>query len=209
MVFVEYNILNKSKAIRKETILYNGFKYGKSIVRKSLIYVFNCSNCGSELKVQVSHIKKHQGRCVICGQLGKPYYHIYRELVKSQKKRKRQVFFTYEDFIDIIKNNKCHYCLTIVNWNKHTRIRRVAVSRAYQLDRKDNSKDYSLDNVVVCCWKCNSSKGNRYTYEEWFNMTKYFRNKAISLEEAKKRFTEKHSTDIISIDDCPTGVCDI
>lgn len=33
--------------------------------------------------------------------------------------------------------------------------------------------------------------------------------KAINLEEAKNRFTEQHKTDIINIDDCPDGICDI
>lgn len=33
--------------------------------------------------------------------------------------------------------------------------------------------------------------------------------KAIPLEEAKARFTEKHNTDVASVDDCPKGVCEI
>ena len=33
--------------------------------------------------------------------------------------------------------------------------------------------------------------------------------KAISLEDAKKRFTEEHSIEAVSIDNCSTGVCDV
>ncbi len=43
------------------------------------------------------------------------------------------------------------------------------------LDRKDNDVGYIFDNVVSCCWRCNDAKSNAYTYLEWFNMTKYFR----------------------------------
>jgi hypothetical protein len=30
-------------------------------------------------------------------------------------------------------------------------------------------------NVVGCCKRCNIAKGNRFTYDEWYGMTEYFR----------------------------------
>lgn len=33
--------------------------------------------------------------------------------------------------------------------------------------------------------------------------------KAISLEEAKRRYSEAHKTDAVAVDDCPSGICDI
>jgi len=55
----------------------------------------------------------------------------------------------------------------------------VRGSRSYKLDRMNNDSGYTKDNCVVCCWKCNQSKGNRYTYEEWYGMTAYFREKTV------------------------------
>jgi 5-methylcytosine-specific restriction endonuclease McrA len=34
------------------------------------------------------------------------------------------------------------------------------------LDRKDSSKGYTLDNVVSCCWNCNTKKGPK-PYEDF------------------------------------------
>jgi hypothetical protein len=34
------------------------------------------------------------------------------------------------------------------------------------LDRKDNTRGYELDNVVPCCYDCNTMKGKFLTYEE-------------------------------------------
>ena len=34
------------------------------------------------------------------------------------------------------------------------------------LDRKDNAREYTIDNVVPCCTICNKTKSNVFTYEE-------------------------------------------
>ena len=56
----------------------------------------------------------------------------------------------------------------IAYWNK-------VADHAYRVDRKDNSKGYVSGNVCACCKRCNFSKGDRYTYEEWFIMTRCYR----------------------------------
>jgi 5-methylcytosine-specific restriction endonuclease McrA len=35
------------------------------------------------------------------------------------------------------------------------------------LDRKDSSKPYEMENIVVCCVRCNKAKNTHFTYEEW------------------------------------------
>lgn len=41
-------------------------------------------------------------------------------------------------------------------------------SRANRLtiDRKNNDKGYELNNIVLACYRCNTEKGNFWTYEE-------------------------------------------
>lgn len=47
----------------------------------------------------------------------------------------------------------CHYCGT----PPRTRIRDTSFYRN-GIDRKDNSKGYTKDNCVPCCWRCNRAK---------------------------------------------------
>lgn len=52
---------------------------------------------------------------------------------------------------DNIKNGQCHYC---------------GDTKRLGLDRIDNSKGHTKDNVVLCCYECNIARGNNFTYEE-------------------------------------------
>ena len=38
--------------------------------------------------------------------------------------------------------------------------------RRLTVDRKDNDKGYSLDNMVLACHRCNSIKGDWFSYDE-------------------------------------------
>jgi hypothetical protein len=35
---------------------------------------------------------------------------------------------------------------------------------------QSKKKDNSLGNLVLCCWRCNMEKGNRYTYIEFMEL---------------------------------------
>jgi hypothetical protein len=48
-------------------------------------------------------------------------------------------------------------------------------ARGYNLDRKDSSVGYVISNLVVCCKRCNLSKADRFTYEEWVEIGKVIR----------------------------------
>ena len=130
------------------------------------IYHFYCLECNKELNVQISAFKRHSGKCQRCSQLGEPYFFIYNEL-KNHRNKKVEFNISFEDFKKIIENNFCHYCSKELHYNKHSRQWGKNLSRAHQLDRKNNSKGYILNNVVPCCWTCNRLKSNEFTYEEF------------------------------------------
>lgn len=75
--------------------------------------------------------------------------------VKSHVLRKGKKWdITEKDWYNII-NKPCYYCYLPND-----------VETGRGLDRLDNSKDYTLDNVVSCCALCNSTRGNRFSVNE-------------------------------------------
>jgi len=92
---------------------------------------------------------------------------------KSAKKRsfdnyrKKQFSGSYEDFINMV-SNFCFYCgcgpdsITTSSNTKHG----IGAFKHLGLDRVDNDKGYTLDNVVPCCFQCNNAKWS-YTLEEF------------------------------------------
>ena len=132
-------------------------------------FTFECTDCGDDIKSQNSQLKTHSGKCRKCTQRKKPYEHILNELIFScNNKRILNIDLNYNEFIEIIKDSKCHYCDKELIFNPYTRDENSNyVSRAYQLDRKDNGLGYSVDNVVPCCWNCNRIKSDIYTYDEF------------------------------------------
>lgn len=150
----------------------NSFKKVKKIYNSgscSYTYYFYCQ-CGEEIRAQSSALKKHSGKCASCSQKGKPYQAIYTELLKS--KNDNNFTLTYDQFIEIIKNNRCTYCDIELYWYPHTKFKgkEISGSRAYQLDKKDPSKGYSMENAVPCCWLCNKTKSDAFTYEEFLEI---------------------------------------
>lgn len=64
---------------------------------------------------------------------------------KSNAKKKGKTFtLTLEQFVLLFDNAKCFYC----------------GNEPSGLDRVDNSRGYEINNVVPCCWACNTIKGN-------------------------------------------------
>jgi len=138
--------------------------------KKYNTYYFRCSNCNSEIVAQNSQLKTHSGKCRRCTQLGIPYLHIYNEL-KNHHNKNKEFNLSFEEFIDLIKEEKCHYCHKKIIFNKHSKFMNKGLSRAYQLDRKDNSIGYKKDNLVVACWRCNKFKSDEFTYEEFLKLS--------------------------------------
>lgn len=75
---------------------------------------------------------------------------------------------TFEQFLEFTARTQCFYCESPIFWG----YKKDKETHASNLDRKDNGKGYSKDNVVVCCRPCNFGKGARYTFEEWACMMK-------------------------------------
>lgn len=73
----------------------------------------------------------------------------------SAKNRELEFTLTFEQYEALIAL-PCFYC------NGELGISRTGIG----LDRLDNSKGYTIDNVVSCCGDCNRTRGDRFTPEE-------------------------------------------
>lgn len=58
------------------------------------------------------------------------------------------------------ENGKCYYC---------------GDTHRLGLDRIDNSKGHTKDNVVICCYDCNVARSNNFSYEEMLILGKTIR----------------------------------
>lgn len=171
-------MLNKELAIRKEKIIKGKNRY--------YYFIFECLGCKKEIKIQSSAIKTHSGKCMRCSQLKEPYRYIYNEL-KSHKKNDTEVNLTFEEFLMIIQNPECHYCGTPLKYEEYSRYWGKTNSRAHQLDRKDNNVGYTKDNLVTCCWECNRLKSDRFTYNEFIQLSPTIKKIMNERKERKKQ----------------------
>ncbi|MCX6165803.1 MAG: hypothetical protein NTU73_13245 [Ignavibacteriae bacterium] len=70
---------------------------------------------------------------------------------------------------------ECHYCgiseekiKEMAKVNKFNTIRfYYNRGRSLEIDRKDPSLNYSVDNMVLCCYWCNNAKTDEFTEEEF------------------------------------------
>ena len=151
------------------------------------IWRSRCTGCGV-IKVKSAGDFSRNGHdsCWDCKlnqpNIKRPYEALYNGFVARSKNRGYVVAFSFDEFVALLVSQKqCHYCTDSIRWSQHG-LRECGSS--HHMDRKDHSGDYTLDNVVVACSRCNYNRGSEhceslshrgYTYEQWYAMTECFR----------------------------------
>lgn len=95
----------------------------------------------------------------------------YRQLRRSAKDRDLKLLISKEEYLSLMDGASCFYCENTLDLTRGS---------GHYLDRINNSKSYYLNNVVVCCSKCNSLKSDNLNFEE-----------AIFVIRALKAFRQK------------------
>lgn len=97
---------------------------------------------------------------------------LFTEYISSAKKRSIEFKLTREEFKKLVVQN-CHYCGIPPSLAKTTSPQRmtkmgIKYSSFYYngLDRINNKKGYTLDNVLPCCRRDNVLRMNQFTVEE-------------------------------------------
>jgi 5-methylcytosine-specific restriction endonuclease McrA len=78
----------------------------------------------------------------------------YSRLKYAAKRRGIEFSLSQEDFLAIIGGARCHYCGGPLPDFGHG------------IDRKDSASGYTKDNVVPCCYVCNTVKGHQLSHTE-------------------------------------------
>ncbi len=82
----------------------------------------------------------------------------YKALETRAKKSSIPLNISLQEYIILFgDNNPCYYCNGYLDTD---------IGYGHRLDRIDNSKGYSLDNVVICCGFCNQIKQHLLTQDE-------------------------------------------
>jgi len=135
---------------------------------------WNCKcDCGNERVISGKFLRPNGA--ISCGCIKKrrkersiPHWWSYYNLAYKNVKRHLKFtdsVMTFEEFLEFVAINKCHYCKCDIQWPTH-RLKGDNYTGKYQLDRKNNSIGYTKDNCVVCCTQCNFIKGSHLTYDE-------------------------------------------
>lgn len=95
------------------------------------------------------------------------------EMIFARKKanaKKEVIYFNIirSEFILWYNSQKiqCHYCGLKPQDFITTQDKHLAKKVNLGLDRINNERGYELDNIVLCCNRCNSIKGEFFTYNE-------------------------------------------
>jgi hypothetical protein len=127
-------------------------------------------DCGNEKIISQNGLRSHNTTSCGCFQkewarqyhLLRPYESLYNRLVNRHKID--FVSLTYEDFVEFTKIHNCHYCNAKIHWAiENTKKNGTACN----LDRKDSTVGYTVENCVVCCKRCNIAKMHHFSYNQW------------------------------------------
>lgn len=157
-----------------------------------IYYICECSNtdCNNTAKIRKYEFSKWSGLCKICsnrkklekakkvwsGTNLKPYEALFNNFKLKAKNKNIDCSISFDEFVGLIQHPYCHYCYSYLHFSQFNLSKNGS---RYQLDRTNNNIGYTIDNCVLCCWKCNNSKSNRYSYEEWYEMNIKFRQRFL------------------------------
>ena len=96
-------------------------------------------------------------------------------LIRNAKKRSIPFDIDKTDFYKWWNEQEkvCTYCGVGIERMKIVD-RKKKMAKRLTIDRKDNSRGYSLDNICLACMLCNFIKSNIFTYEEMLEIGKKY-----------------------------------
>lgn len=125
-----------------------------------------CKNC----QTTDINLKYSSGNMPVCKDCQK-----YRNIkinanVKRKKIKNPELLISEQEFIDWIRNKekKCYYCNVTEDKLKKLKIKsQIGLNiESLGIDRMDSNGDYTISNIVLCCFVCNKVKSNFFSQDE-------------------------------------------
>lgn len=137
----------------------------------------------SKLKPDISHFTMNS-RCKNGEDTSwERYYNHYKGSAVRRKYGDIKFELTLDEFKQVV-SQKCHYCNDYGTSEKCIlKSDKQKISNLCGIDRKDNTKGYTIENSLPCCGICNWMKSD-YTYEEFLEQMKFIY-KNLNLENYK------------------------
>jgi hypothetical protein len=139
----------------------NSLRVGRSL---------GCKKCDSTLRSGRPQLHRRK----------RPYGSTFKKVCSCAARKGQSMTLTYDEFLKFTTEDRCHYCWAPIRWVEFNATHASGGQR-YNLDRKNNTRGYDADNLVVCCSKCNFTKLDQYDYETWYVMTAVLRARNSSL----------------------------
>jgi len=139
-----------------------------------LLWQCKCTEC-SNTNIKATSTDLNRGRrnyCSTCNQQkskDSPIKSLYTNYQRNAGKAYRDFNIEFNNFKQLIHSD-CHYCGTPPSqWFKKKESKEGVMYNG--LDRQDNNKGYTLDNVVPCCKFCNFAKKTSELdeFESWLD----------------------------------------
>ena len=143
-------------------------------------YILVLCKCGTKTSSRIDNVKNNEG-CKKCGRIKRRNTFckntedsliktLYKSYASNAKKRNYDFDISYDNFIQMIFK-ECFYCGDIGS-NEYKRNYR---SLKYNgIDRLDNTKSYSSENIVTCCGTCNFMKNKTSLDDFYIKIEKIF-----------------------------------
>jgi len=134
--------------------------------------IWNCPIC----KTDDISLKYKSGRMKVCKDCQR-YKNIQGNCsVKRKRKKSPQNLISQEEFLSWIKSNprNCFYCgICEEDLSKLFIYSQIGLLvESLGVDRINSEKDYTLDNIALCCLACNKVKSNCFSQDEMFSLGK-------------------------------------
>ena len=153
--------------------------------RKSKVECWECYTTRTKAKKRKSYQRrKKEGTLPVADRSKiKMHSHLWAKISgkKHQKNSERssEVNLTAEEFRDWFKKNYdecCYYCgVNLDQYRSSAFLKKIRPHiKNFGIDRKDTTKGYDVNNIVVACNLCNSVKGSFFNDEEFKEIGKKY-----------------------------------
>lgn len=127
-----------------------------------------CVTDGCDSHVRYRTDKKYKGTCLPCRttlRRKRPYESHYNSFLVAAKRRGKECTLTYRQFANVSAIGMCFYCESLIPKTEFLRHGEPVLNK-FGIDRIDNAKGYERQNIVPCCFECNTIKSNKKTATE-------------------------------------------